>query len=1060
MTASRLVAAGSSLAFAVLAGTLAGLGRVPWAEAVWAAVALVLAFVPTGWWAPAGWRRRAAEAALALPAWALVMLAGDVQRRMLLPPLLAAVAWAALAAAWPRLPERRRTAVLVLLALAFRAATGMGLEGWPWWRLAVAFAVCGAAAWAAARLGGRDLGIAAALLAAAVPFQALPVAGGAVLVVSLLAGPFGDPFARRTWGMGWLPGLAGLALLAVSLAPWGGLALDRVFPAAGGWAVAAVLGALVLTRWLPPGAAGLLWLAVALTVGPVLAPTPDRRGFVLGGDFADVDLPAGTGDPYILDVGLDGARNLTEGAPVAMFRVGMVVHELSFPEHAVPRRGEAVEDGRVVWRPRGGSATGGWQAAARSSFEVPAGVVPRLTRYPDLPAEVTVVLETEGPAVPTAPRSRGLAWWLAAAALAAAALQLLSGTWRHGFAVVPWTILMAGALAARAWVEPLRLLAERHGPDLALAALLAAWLPAAVAWMRRRRPAVAVAALLVPLAVATPQLTPPLYGDEPFHLAVMRSLLGDGDLALADDLDVPAHPGEAVYQRDGDLLHSPALGIALLPGFAVAGRTGALVLLALVGAAAVALTARRAHRLGVPEARLRWLVLVLAATYPVAVFATQIWVELVGAVAVAAILLAAAGGRGGRWGAVLWVLLATAIKTRLALLAFPPALAAWWTRRRGRAAGVVVLVAAAGVALLVGWLTMGHPFGIYRRLHDLLPTDPGLALRVLGGLAFDPAGGLLFAAPLWLGALAGMAALWRRGGPGERMLLLGCAATIAALLPSVEWYGGGSPPARYLVPMLPAVALAGGLLLVEPRRWRRAAEALLLPSLAVWWVLVTRPHLSVNPGDGGWWATDALARSYLADTAWLVPSFLVPRTATWVVPAVVVMVVALLWVATRIRPALARRLAAGGTALWLLAAAGLVAAVELRTDRAVEAEAPQVRRHGGEPVPPPGTFSRFAHRRGWMLFDGHAVTFPLNLPAAAEVRLEGWLLGTARRGVGLELAWDDGEAVRIRVAGDMPTGRIRVPPPPGPGRHRLRVAVHSRPHGAVVLDRVVVEGHE
>ena len=71
------------------------------------------------------------------------------------------------------------------------------------------------------------------------------------------------------------------------------------------------------------------------------------------------------------------------------------------------------------------------------------------------------------------------------------------------------------------------------------------------------------------------------------------------------------------------------------------------------------------------------------------------------------------------------------------------------------------------------------------------------------------------------------------------MLLLGCGLTIGALLHSLEWYGGGSPPARYLVPMLPAVALAGGMLFREPRRWRRAAELLLLPSLAV----------CVGPGD-------------------------------------------------------------------------------------------------------------------------------------------------------------------------------------------------------------------
>ncbi|MCU0305508.1 MAG: hypothetical protein MUC56_15750 [Thermoanaerobaculales bacterium] len=1057
MTGSRLVAVASAAAFVALCGTLVGVGRIGPAEAGWAAASVVLAFVPTGWWSPTGWRRRAAEAVLALPAWALVMLASSTQRQMLAPPLLAAAGWAALAAAWPRLPRRRRTAALVLLALSVRSAAGMGLVGVPEWRVAVAFAACAAAAWAAGRLGGRDLGIGAGLVAAAVPFQTLPAVGAAVVLAALVAGPFGDPFVRGSGGRGWLPGLAGLALLALVFTPWGGLAPSLVFPAAGGGAIAALAAALVLTRWLPPGAAGALWLAVVLAIGPTLAPTPDRRGFVLSGELADVELPVGTGASYVLDIGLDGARELPAGTPVAVLRVGDAIHELTFPEHAVQRRGEAAEGDRLVWRLRGGGATAGWQAAVRSTFEVPAGTVPRLTRHPDLRAGVAVVLETEGPALPTAPRLRALPWWLAAAALAVAALQLLSGAWRIGFAVVPWTILVAGALAARAWVEPLRLLAERHGPDLALAALLAAWLPAAAVWLRSGRIGRAVAALLVPLALATPQLTPPLHGDEPFHLAVMESLTGDRDLELANNLDLDRHPQEAGYVRDGDLLHSPALGLLLAPGYAVAGRAGALVILALIGAWAVALVARRARRLGVPEARLSGLVLVLAATYPLAVFATQIWVELVGALAVAAILVAAMGPRGGRWAAIAWAALATAVKTRLALLVFPPALAAWWARRRGRAAGIAVLALAAGAALAIGWLTMGHPFGIYRRLPDLLPADPGLALRVVGGLAFDPAGGLAFAAPLWLVALAGMAALWRRGGPGERMLLTGCAATVVALLHSVEWYAGGSPPARYLAPMLPAVALAGGMLLAEPRRWRRAAEILLLPSVAVWWVLVTRPHLSVNPGDGGWWATDALARSYLADTAWLVPSFLTPRTATWAVPLTVAAVVLALWTASRWRPSVARRLAATGTALWLLGAAGLVAAVELRTDRVVEAEAPQVRRHGGGPVPAPGTFSRFGHRRGWRVSDGEGVTVPLNLPPGATVTLEGWLLGSAQRGATLEVGWDDGEPVRLRVWGEGRDGRRRLPDPPGPGRHRLRIDLGAPPHGAAVLDRVVVE---
>jgi len=1051
-----VTALASTVAFAALCATLAWLGRITTVEGAAAATAVALVFVATGWSAPAGWRRRAAEATLALPAWALVMVADPEQRRMVLPPLVAVAAWAALAAAWPRLSVRRRATTLVLFGVASRAATGMGLVGWPWWRVGIALAACGAAAWAAGRLGGLDVGVGAALLAAAAPVDVLPLVGVIAVVVRFVAGRSAEPRATDHRAERWAPGLAGAALLAMTVAAWGGLGPRQLFPELGVWSMVAVIGGLLVSRWLPPGAAGVLWLLVALTVGPVLSPSPDRRGFTLGGEHADVDLPAGTGERYVLDIGLDGADDLAPGTAVAWFRVGDRMHRLLAPDHAIPRDRATSGGPGVIRRPMAVGRRGDWRTAVRSTFDVPAGVVPRLTRHPGLPEGVTVVVATEGAGRPTPPRDRDLGWWVVVAAVTVGVLQLLSGTWRSVFAQVPWTILVAGALAARAWVEPLRLLGERHAPDIALAALLAAWLPAAVAWLQRGRTARAVAALLVPLALATPHLTPPLYGDEPFHLTAMESMIGDHDLDLSDDVDVESHPEEAVFEQDDRLLHSPVLGVLLLPGFAVAGRTGALVLLALAGALAVALVARRARRFGVPESRLSWLVLVLAATYPVAVFATQIWVELPGALAVAAILLAVAGGRAGRWAAVAWALVATAIKTRLALLTFPAALVAWWLRRRGRVVGVAVVASAAVASLAVGWLTMGHPFGIYRRLHHLLPADPALALRVVGGLAFDPAGGLLFSAPLWLAAMAGTAALWRRGGAGERALLVGCAATVAALLNSLEWYGGGSPPARYLVPMLPAFALAGGWLLREPRRWRRAAELLLLPSIAVWWVLVTRPHLSINPGDGGWWASAALARSYLVDTDWLVPSFLTLRPATWVVPVVVTAGVAAVWLASRWRSVFARRLAAAGTAIWLLASAGLVAAIELRTDRVVEAEAAQVRRHGGEPYPVEGTFSRFTHRRGWRLASGDGVTFPLNLSDGAEVWLEGWLVGSAQRGAEVEMRWDDGRPARIRVAGRAEHGRLRAPQPPGPGRHRLGVTLRTESGGAAVLDRVVV----
>jgi hypothetical protein len=92
-----------------------------------------------------------------------------------------------------------------------------------------------------------------------------------------------------------------------------------------------------------------------------------------------------------------------------------------------------------------------------------------------------------------------------------------------------------------------------------------------------------------------------------------------------------------------------------------------------------------------------------------------------------------------------------------------------------------------------------------------------------------------------------------------------------------------------------------------------------------------------------------------------------------------------------------------------------------------------------------------------MLRDGDGVTVPLHLPASASVHLEGFLLGTAQRGAELELRWDGGEATVVRVRGEAPDRRLRVPDVPGAGRHRLAVTVRARPHGAVVLDRVVVE---
>ena len=598
----------------------------------------------------------------------------------------------------------------------------------------------------------------------------------------------------------------------------------------------------------------------------------------------------------------------------------------------------------------------------------------------------------------------------------------------------------------------MRLLAERHGVDLALAALLLAWFPAARAWLARGRAFAAAAALLVPLALATPHLTPPLYGDEPFHLVVLDSLARDHDLDLSNNYDLEHHPYNRIYLTGKVFLHSPVLAMLLLPGYLLGGRAGALALLALAGAGVTALVARRARELGSTSRHAAILACGLLLTYPLATFCTQIWVEVPGALAAAACLVMLARPRARRVAATAIAAAAVAVKTRLGLVVGFLALAAWWPRRRRPrefVTGALGLGVAMVAALAVEALFLGHPLGM-RRLPDIVPHDlrqPGL---VICGLAFDPAGGLAFSAPLALLAVLGVPALWRRGGWGERSLLLGGALTLAALLHSLEWYGGGAPPARYLVPFLPVFALAFGQLPGSPAL--RALRAGAVPlSLLAWWVFVTRPHFTVNPGDGGWWLTDALARRFAADARHLVPSFLRPSPATVIVP--IVIAGAALGVAAfgRVSPPFARAVARASVSLSLVTACVFLIVLTQRNDRVVEIEGPQVAHLGGTIEPPEGTYSRYLQSSGWRIHDGEGVEVPLNLRAGARLRLESWFEGPAPSGASLTVRWDGAAARAVQVAGS-----VDVPAPPSDGHHRLGLALAAPGGGEVVLGRIVV----
>jgi len=844
----------------------------------------------------------------------------------------------------------------------------------------------------------------------------LPLVGGggssAVTAAALwlLAVPAAASPARARTVAATLPWTFAAAGALLLLAPWGGAELVAVRQPhlTAGWALALLLTGLpvraaALAFVLP--AAGLLWTL----------PVEGRDRVLAAGDR--LRLPAGE---QVLLVGLSGsAGGVTAGAPVLApveGAVAPVVAGADCPLPLAPAR-------RPLAVPRGPGA--GTAAGTRA--------VVRRTGPAELEARASLVVRLEPGQAWRARRVRLGA--LLAGALALLLLAHLHPRARAGPLAVGAVVLLGAVVASGCSGLPLARTAVRAAPDLAVAAALAAWLALEPA-LRRRRFAAGVL-LLVPLALAQPLLRPPA-GDEVYHLQLLESLATDRDLAVADNLD-PRRPDEAQYLPYGDrLIHSPLLALGVLPGFLVAGHAGAVALLAVAVAAALALVARRAEELGAPRAAVTWGWSLALLTYPTLTFATQLWPDGAAVLLVALLLHAAARPSPGV--AAVAAAGALLLKVRLGLIALPLALAS--VRGRWRALALLALAVMAAVGAV--WFLLGGPLERHS-MAELVPASATRPLLALWGLAFDPAGGLAFSAPLWLAGACFLPAVWRRGGGGERALMAGGALTLAVLVlrREGEWFGGGSPPARYLVPLLPLALLA----LVEALRSRhgRMLVRLALPWAAVAaWVSTTRPLALFNSGDGGWWLGDSVARALSGPARSLFPSVIRPGLATLLVP-LLLLGAAVLW---------QRRARSGAVGATMVALALLAALTAGGRVARVHAEDPQVRHRGGRVDPPAGTVGRASRVIAWRLPAGAALEVPWRpwqgRRLVARVRLDG-VQGAGR----LEASWDGGVPLRVEVRGARWT-QVALPPPPTLGRGRLRLEWSPGSSGELLVDWVGV----
>jgi hypothetical protein len=378
----------------------------------------------------------------------------------------------------------------------------------------------------------------------------------------------------------------------------------------------------------------------------------------------------------------------------------------------------------------------------------------------------------------------------------------------------------------------------------------------------------ALGAGLVFAALSRGQL---VYGDDVLLFQVTEAIAARGELAVTSPFE-EGDVARAIRGRDGRGYSKYGIGLSLvaLPAHAAGGlrgapwrdleeardgvgnlRSGSRVVAtgltnAAVGGAAVGAFFLLATAVGIAPWPSALAALALAFASPLAHYAAGFLTEPLSALCLllVALGLVGAGREGPGWpGALLSGAaagLAVATKVANLLLIFPAALwllwLAWSRCRAGRPWRAVV---AAWVLPFLAWLA-AVGWANWVRFGSAWETGYGTEagsfgtplLEGIGGLLLSPGRGLLWHWPAAVLALAGLARLARRA---PATAAYAAAAFVLSLLlygRFYQWYGGGSWGPRFLIPVLPLLALGLALLAERSARSRVAACAFALTAVA------------------------------------------------------------------------------------------------------------------------------------------------------------------------------------------------------------------------------------
>ena len=357
--------------------------------------------------------------------------------------------------------------------------------------------------------------------------------------------------------------------------------------------------------------------------------------------------------------------------------------------------------------------------------------------------------------------------------------------------------------------------------------------------------------------------TASITGDEPFYLLTTQSLLSDGELDLRDeyrdrsemerfwDGTVPLWK-QMEPTPDGRLLspHDPGLSILIAPAYAIGGGEGAQRFLVFVWAAAMAIAAVAAARLGAPPAAAGLGAIGVGAGLPGSVYASEVYPEGPAALAIAVLLLLLTSERARPVAFV-----ATTVGLAWLGVKYVPfgilltAVWAWRWRREPRAIATVAVVGLLAGGHYLWWHQ--HTFGgltpystnvVYAGETTTRIVEEHLSIGDrsyrLYGLFLDSRFGLLRWLPLTAIALWGIT---RKTATHAATLAIAVLMGTFVSITMMGWWF----PGRMLVAALPALAI---LIALGISRLPKISAALALWSVAITaGLLVASPRIAVDP---------------------------------------------------------------------------------------------------------------------------------------------------------------------------------------------------------------------